>query len=505
MRARPEINHDRRACVIGAGFGGMAAALRLRAMGYAVTLLERQPDLGGRARVFRQDGFTFDAGPTVITAPYLFEELFALFGKTLADHVEMMPLCPWYRFLFADGSHFDYADEDATLQEIARLCPEDQTAYPRFLAHCKDLFSFGYERLAHAPMNDPLQTAFLLPAMIRRKVFQSVYTKTKRIFSDPRLKQAMAIQPLLLGGSPMQTTSIYLLIHALEQKWGVWFPKGGTGALVHALDTLMREQGIVIETGRTVTKLHRQGNIITAVETEDGHVRHFDIVVSNLDPLVLEGLIKQPRQFSLPRPRRRSFGLFIVYFGTSRIYHHVQHHTILMGPDFETQIGDLFRKKRVDPDNLSIYLHRPTATDPTLAPAGHDGFYALIPVPDLGYISEKEWEGGRKGELKDTLYETLEARLLPDLRRHIITEKLVTPAYFANDLLAFQGCGFSLAPLFTQSGFFRYHNRNPFARNLYLVGAGTHPGAGVPGVLNSAKVVESILKKDMMNNRVKAA
>lgn len=484
--------------VIGGGFGGMATALRLRALGHDVTLVERQPDLGGRARIFHQDGFSFDAGPTVITAPHLFAELFELFNKRLEDYVSLKNLELWYRFYFPDGHHLDYCHAEKMPELIADLSPQDAKNYPAFLAHTQEIFKMAYEGLASSPMHDFKTTLMHVPDMLRLGCFNSVYHKAGQYFKDPRVRQAFSIQPLLLGGNPLETTSIYLLIHALEQKWGVHFPEGGTGALVLALEKLMREENIEILTHTTINGVKRRSKSITSLSTDTGAQIQGDYFIGNIDPqhlYQLPGLkSKLPRMGS----RKQSFGLFVWYFGTNRRYEEIPHHSIIFGRDFEKECQNLFRQHRMPEEDFSIYLHRPTATDPKMAPEGCDAFYALVPVPNMKKTIP-DWQIAGES-LRHALCRKLQETLLPGLSESLVTEHFVTPHYFQNELLSPFGSGFSIAPVFYQSGYFRPHNKSGAPANLFLSGAGTHPGAGLPGVLNSAKVVETLVKEASISN-----
>lgn len=482
------------AVVIGAGLGGMAAALRLAAKGYRVTVLERQPAPGGRARVFERDGFRHDAGPTVITAPFLFDELFQLFGKRREDYATFVGLTPWYRFRFADGATFDYGGTvDDTLAEIRRFEPRDAEGYLAMLEHSRKLYDAGFTALADQPFHAVSTMLRQIPTLGRLRADRSVWQLVSKYLTHPQLRQAFSIQPLLVGGSPFDTTSIYGLIHYLERQSGVYFCIGGTGALVAALGRLMGEVGIVSRFGVTVDAIELIGRRAKGVRLASGETIAADIVVSNADPMHLyRHMLPEaalPANIRLKRRSRLSMGLFVLYFGTRRQYPQVAHHTISLGERYRGLLDDIFHRKMLPPD-FSLYLHRPTATDPTFAPPGCDSFYALAPVPNL--LGAVDWrEQGPK--LRDRIVAALERTLLPGLNETITADFFMTPQDFAADYLSFAGAGFSVAPYFTQSAWFRFHNRSEAADNLFLVGAGTHPGAGLPGVLCSAKVVEKLV------------
>lgn len=496
-RPHPAVNDPAapRAIVIGAGFGGLAAALRLRAKGYGVTLLERGQALGGRAQVFERDGFRHDAGPTVITAPFLLEELFELFDRRLEDHVNLVPLAPWYRFRFADGDTFDYGGTvDDTLREIARIEPADADGYLRLLDHSRRLFEAGFTELADQPFHRPWRMAREVPQLVRLKAYRSVWQLVASYLRHPKLRQAFSVQSLLVGGNPFDTTSIYGLIHYLERNWGVFFAMGGTGAIVAALGRLMKEVGVEVLFDTTVTALDVENGRASGVRLEDGRRLAADVIVSNADPMHLYGQMVAPRAQGLSarlkrRQARLSMGLFILYFGTRRQYPDVAHHTIWLGRRYRELLRDVFKGRGLAED-FSLYLHRPTATDASFAPPGCDSFYALCPVPNLD--AGIDW-AAQGPVLRDRIVAALEGTLLPDLGRHITADFFMTPQDFRTRYLSVAGAGFSIAPYFTQSAWFRFHNRAEGVEGLYLVGAGTHPGAGVPGVLCSAKVVDRLV------------
>ena len=483
------------AVVVGAGFGGMAAALRLRAKGYRVTLVDRCRQLGGRAQVFERDGFRHDAGPTVITAPFLFEELFALFGERFADHVELVPLKPWYRFLFADGDHFDYGGTlDETLAEIGRISADDREGYLRLLEHSRRIFDIGFTQLSAKPF-DRLRTMLrLIPSLLRLRCDRTVWGMVKTFLKNDKLRQAFSIQPLLVGGNPFDTTSIYGLIHYLERAHGVFFAMGGTGAITRALGALMERRGIAVRLGSTVQRIRIEAGAATAVELADGGVIPADLVVSNADAAHLyTSLIPRAQQAWSSRLKLAaasySMGLFVLYFGTRRRYPDVAHHTIWLGERYRELLDEIFNKKVLSKD-FSLYVHRPTATDPSFAPEGCESFYVLCPVPNLQADIDWAVEGPR---LRDRIVAALDRTMLPGLADTITAEFSMTPRDFSHDYLSVHGAGFSVAPLFRQSAWFRFHNRAEGIGNLYLVGAGTHPGAGLPGVLCSAKVVDALV------------
>jgi len=484
-----------RAVVIGAGFGGIAAALRARSKGYEVVLIDRCPRLGGRGQVFERDGYRHDAGPTVLTAPFLFEELFALFGRRMSDTVQLRALTPWYRFRFHDGDTFDYGGSvDDTLAEIRRIHAPDAQGYLNLLEASRAIYQIGFQDLADKPFHRFSDMLRCVPDLVRLGAHRTVWELVCRHLKHDKIRQAFSIQPLLVGGNPFDTTSIYALIHFLERAHGVHFVMGGTGALIDALERLMREVGIEIRLETTVSAIETRSGAVQAVQCAGGERIAADVVISNADPAHLYSRLLDNSQSHLTarlkvRHARKSMGLFVLYFGATRQWPEVAHHTILLGPRYRGLLDDIFHRK-VLADDLSIYLHRPTATDPSFAPPGHDSFYALVPVPNLEANLDWSVEGPR---LRARLIDVLHRTLLPGLQEAIRADFYMTPDDFAHDYLSPAGAGFSIAPNFTQSAWFRFHNRAEGPRNLFLVGAGTHPGAGMPGVLSSAKVLDRLL------------
>ena len=484
-----------KAIVIGAGFGGIAAALRLRAKGYAVTLIDRCAALGGRAQVYEREGFRHDAGPTVITAPFLFEELFALFGERFADHVKLVPLTPWYRFQFADGDTFDYGGTlEATLAEIERIEPRDRAGYLALLEHSRRIYDIGFTQLSAQPFHRLGTMLRQVPHLLGLRNYETVWQMVSRHLVSDKLRRAFSIQPLLVGGNPFDTTSIYGLIHFLERAHGVHFAMGGTGAVTRALGGLMERQGIALRLSTTVERVRIEQGVARGVVLADGTVVDADIVVSDADAAHLyRDLVPRAEQALATRVKlsqaHYSMGLFVMYFGTTRTYPDVAHHTIWMGDRYRELLEDIFHRQKLAED-FSLYVHRPTATDPSFAPAGQDSFYVLCPVPNLQADIDWATEGPR---LRDRIVDALERTMLPGLKAAITADFYKTPEDFRDEYRSVHGAGFSVAPIFRQSAWFRFHNKSESVRNLYLVGAGTHPGAGVPGVLCSAKVIDALI------------
>jgi phytoene desaturase len=483
------------ALVIGSGFGGLAAAIRLGARGYRVTILERRDQAGGRAYVYRQDGFVFDGGPTVITAPFLLEELWALCGKQMSDTIDMRPVSPFYRVRFHDGDVFDYQGDAAVMREqIHAFNPDDVAGYERFLDMSERIFKVGFEQLADEPFGSLLDMLKITPAMIRLQSYRTVYSLVARYIKDERLRQVFSFHPLLVGGNPFKTTSIYTLIAFLERKWGVYFPMGGTGSLIKGLVELIEGQGGELRLNTTVDQITVEAGRATGARLSTGEQIAADIVVSNADSAYLYKHMV-PAEYrrrwtdkKLERTRY-SMSLFVWYFGTKRKYEDVAHHTILLGPRYQGLLDDIFERK-VLADDFSLYLHRPTATDPSLAPEGCDAFYVLSPVPHLD--SGTDWEQAREG-YRAKICKYLADTVMPGLEDQIASSHILDPIGFRDELLSFKGAAFGVEPVLIQSAYFRPHNASEEIDRLYLVGAGTHPGAGVPGVLSSAKVLEKVI------------
>jgi phytoene desaturase len=488
-----------RAAVIGSGFGGLAAAIRLAASGVRVTVFEARDLAGGRAYVYKDAGFTFDAGPTVITAPHCIEELFSVAGRAMRDYVEMMPVTPFYRLLWDDGATFDYdGDGNHMLQQIRARNPADAAGYERFVAYSKEVFETGYTKLAHTPFprfSDMLRVA---PKLAKLRADRSVYKTVSKFVKDEHIREALSFHSLLVGGNPFETSSIYTLIHYLERNWGVFFPRGGTGALVQALVRLLAELGGELRLNAPVRGIRVTPDRKHLVTTDEHVDESFDLVVSNAD--VHQTYAKLYGDTPAARPMRKrlekmdwSMSLYVLYFGTDRSYRdEVAHHTVVFGPRYRELLDDIFHGSELA-DDFSLYLHAPHVTDPSLAPPGGGAFYVLSPVPHLGH-APLDWNaiGTRYG---DRILASLE-RVLPDLRKHVVVRRQFTPADFQSQLGSHIGSAFSVAPTLTQSAYFRPHNRDKRIPGLYLVGAGTHPGAGVPGVINGAKATYASIAED---------
>ena len=481
--------------VIGSGFGGIAAALRLRAKKHNVTLIEKHNDLGGRARVFKKNGFIFDGGPTVITAPYLIYELFEIFNKKPEDYIEIKSLDIWYRFLFEDGTSFDYSGNEVSMKnQIEKISKNDVKGYENLLKFTQKIFDKGFSELADVPFDRPFFMMKQLPALINLKSYKSVYSLVSSHIKNEKLRRMLSMHPLLVGGNPFTTTSIYGLILFLEKKWGIHYSMGGTGNIIKGLEKLMLEENIKILKGSEVTKINLENGKIKSVKLKNQNEIEVDNVICNADPpAVYDELLDNKKSnfiFKWKKERMEySMGLFVYYFGTKKVYENVAHHTIKFGDKYKEHLEDIFENKKLNED-ISFYLHRPSATDKSMAPENHDCFYVLVPVPNNQSKINWSIEGEK---LKELVIKKMEKSLLPGLKDNIVEDFYLTPDYFEKELNTKYGSGFSIQPKFSQSAYFRFHNKSEVCDGLYFVGAGTHPGAGVPGVLSSAKVLDKIL------------
>ena len=481
--------------IVGSGFGGLASALRLRAKGFDVTLVEKHSDLGGRARVFKKGSFTYDGGPTVITAPYLFEELFSLFNKKISNYVEIVPLDLWYRFVFNDGQTFDYSgDEKSMEREVKKFSDKDFKGYKNLVNFTEKIFNKGFTDLADKPFNNFTFMLKQIPSLLNLKSYVSVYKLVSNYITNEKLRRVFSMHPLLVGGNPFTTTSIYTLILFLEKKWGIHYSMGGTGSIVKALEKLMEEENIKVIKAAEVTEIISNGKKVKGVKLNNSKIIECDYIVCNSDPPnVYQNLIKSKNKYNFLFKQKMkrmdySMGLFVYYFGSKKQYKDVAHHTIYFGNSYEKHLDKIFEQKILSED-ISYYLHRPSATDPNMAPSGQDAFYVLVPVPNN--LSNINWSN--EGEkFKNLILEKMDRSVLPGIKKNVVSDFYLTPDYFEKELATLHGSGFSIQPKFSQSAYFRFHNQSEVFENLYFVGAGTHPGAGMPGVLSSAKVLDKL-------------
>lgn len=489
--------------VIGSGFGGLGAGIRLAARGHEVEIFEKRDKPGGRAYVFEKNGFKFDAGPTVITAPFLFDELFKLAGKKTEDYFKLVPLNPFYRIFNHEGKYFEYNnDTDFTLGQIEKWNPEDKDGYLRFIKTTKPIFQKGFVELADKPFLKITDMLKVVPDLIRLKSHKNVYEYVSSFIKDDFLRQCFSFHPLLVGGNPFDTTSIYAMIHYLERRWGVHYSIGGTGAAVNGLVKLFGELGGKIHMNSEIKEITVKNRKVTGVKFTDCSEYSADAIVSNADvAFTYMNLIEkeQRRKYSNKKLEnmKYSMSLFVIYFGTKKRYTdtNLVHHNIILGKRYKGLLDDIFTKKHLAED-FSLYLHMPTYSDNTIAPEGHEAFYVLSPVPHLG--SAVDWKK-EAGPYRDKIMNFLERNYLPGLKANIVAEHYVDPLYFRDELNSYLGSGFSVQPVLTQSAWFRPHNRSEDFDNLYFVGAGTHPGAGLPGVLSSAKIIDNLIENTYLN------
>ncbi len=483
------------AVVIGTGFGGLAAAIRLSVKGYRVQMLEKLDAPGGRAYVHKQDGFTFDAGPTIITLPHLIGELFTLCGREMKDHVDLRLMSPFYRIRFDDGTHFDYSNNDEEmLAQIEQLSPEDVQGFKNLMVASERCFQLGFVELGMVPFETFGDVVKAMPNLIKMKAWQTIYGLVAKHIKHPKLRIVMSFHPLLIGGNPYSVTAVYALIHSLERRWGVHSAMGGTGAIVNALVNLLEERQVPIRYNAPVTRIRVADGRATGVELDSGEFIPADIVVSNGDAAWTYRHLVGPQHRKHWTDRRiakgkYSSGLFVWYFGTDRRYEDVPHHMMVLGPRYKGLLQDIFKNHTLSKD-FSLYLYRPTATDPSLAPPGCDSFYVLSVVPNLS--SETDWPAVT-AQYQDAIATALEESVLPNLRQHVVSSKVTTPQDFQDRLWSYKGAGFGLEPILVQSAWFRPHNRSEDVDGLFMVGASSQPGAGVPSVLMSAKMLEQVV------------
>jgi phytoene desaturase len=488
----------RTAAVIGSGFGGLALAIRLQSAGIATTVIEARDKPGGRAYHWVKDGHVFDAGPTVITDPACLAELWALSGSDIAQDVELLPVAPFYRLSWPDGTIFDYSNDDALLDaQIRALEPGDVEGYRRFLRYSAGVYVEGYEKLGAVPFLDFKSMLKAAPQLARYQAWRSVYSIVAGFVKNEKLRQALSFHTLLVGGNPMTTSAIYALIHKLERDGGVWFARGGTNALIAGMVRLFERLGGTLRLGNPVAHIGAAGGRAEEVRTQSGWSGRFDAVASNADVVRTYDMLGHKRGAAAARRLRRkrfSPSLFVVHFSTGGTWEDIPHHSILFGPRYQGLLGDIYRGNALA-DDPSLYLHHPTATDPGMAPPGKSTFYALAPVPHLGR-APLDWaaEGPRYAR---RILEILEERMMPGLSQRLELMFHWSPADFERDLASHLGSAFSLEPILTQSAYFRVHNRDDAIPNLYFVGAGTHPGAGIPGVVGSAKATAGLMIADL--------
>ncbi|PZO04878.1 MAG: phytoene desaturase [Alphaproteobacteria bacterium] len=490
---------SKRAVVIGAGFGGIALAIRLQRAGIQTTLVEKRDKPGGRAYYWQEEGFTFDAGPTVITDPDCLKELFEGTGSELKDYVDLMPVDPFYRLCWEDGASFDYNDDQEAMErQIGAFNPRDVEGYNKFHEYSEDLYQEGYLKLGAVPFQSFWSMIKAAPELARLESWNSVHAMVARYIEDPHLRQAFSFHTLLVGGDPFKTSSVYALIHALERRGGVWFARGGTRALIAGLIRFFEDLGGDFLLDAPVARIEMQGDRATGVTLESGEFIPAEMVASNADVVHTYGkmLGHTPRGAAKAKSlksKRFSMSLFVLHFGLKTPQPQLAHHTICFGARYRELISEIFAGPKL-PEDFSLYLHAPCATDPSMAPEGMSSHYVLSPVPHLG-VADIDWSVTGP-QYREKIIDYLEERYIPNLRRDLVTTRIYTPADFKDDLHAHLGSAFSLEPILTQSAWFRTHNRDDKVPNLYVVGAGTHPGAGIPGVVGSAKATAGLMLED---------
>ncbi len=486
--------------IIGSGFGALGAAARLAARGYDVEIFEKRDKPGGRAYVYEQDGFKFDGGPTVVTAPFMFDDIFAAAGRRREEYVEFTPLDPFYRIFDHTGRAFDYNDDPEFIaDQIRQWNPADADGYHRFMRSTKAIFQKGFVELADQPfltVGDMLRVA---PDLIRLQSHKSVYRYVSQFIDNEFLRRCFTFHPLLIGGNPFDSSSIYAMIHYLEREWGIHYVMGGTGALVNALVQLIEELGGRFHYNAEVSEIIVDGRRATGIRLADGTTHRADHVISNADvawtylnmiPSRARGVRNSDLRYR--KLTRYSMSLVVIYFGTKKLYRHegkLAHHNIILSERYQGLLADIFKAKQL-PQDFSLYLHMPTLTDPSIAPDGHESLYVLSPVPHLG--ADVDWATAAK-PYRDAIMQFLEDNYLLELQANIVSEHMIDPRHFETTLNSHLGAAFSIEPVLTQSAWFRPHNRSEDFDNLYFVGAGTHPGAGLPGVLSSSKIAEDLI------------
>lgn len=489
------------AAIIGAGFGGLALAIRLQSAGVATTIVEARDKPGGRGYYWEKDGFTFDGGPTVITDPPCLEELWALSGHKMADDIELMPVFPFYRLNWSDGTNFDYSNDAPGLKaEIEKLNPEDVEGYRKFLEYSKGVYKEGYQKLGTVAFLDFASMIKAAPALMKYQAWRSVYSIVSSYVKDEKLREALSFHTLLVGGNPMSTSAIYALIHTIEKDGGVWFAKGGTNRLVAAMVTHFERLGGTLRLADPVEEIETRGDKVTGVRTKSGWRMDCDMLASNGDLMhtyrdLLTSNKRGERAAKSLNRKSWSPSLFVLHLGIKGTWPGIPHHMILFGPRYKGLLDDIY-KNGVLPKDFSLYLHHPTVTDPSLAPEGCSTFYVLAPVAHMGK-APLDWDGDVGEAMTERILDELERRLIPDIRSRIMTQFHYTPADFGRDLSAHLGSAFSLEPVLWQSAYMRAHNRDDAISNLYFVGAGTHPGAGVPGVVGSAKATAELMLEEL--------
>ncbi len=493
------MTNDTRVVVVGSGFGGLSAAVRMQAAGYQTTILEKRHQLGGRAGVFERDGYTFDTGPTIITPPFLIHDLFQVADRDSSDYLEMVEIKPKYRLYFPDDTHMEYGSSEDNVKEIERLSPRDVEGYKKYMKAIKPVYELGFEKFGSMPFTSIWDMVKMGPSGVKHKAYKSVYGLVSSYMKDERLRSAMSFNPLFIGGNPLKATSIFSLITYIEEKHGMWWIRGGTHKFVDALERLFKELGGQIKLNSEVDKIVvGSKKQVKGVSTSTGDEYDADVVISNADVATTytQMIDKKFRRYNTDGKYKNadySMSLFMIYFGVKKKYPEMLHHSIVFGKRYKGLLKDIFNKNIV-PEDFSTYLHIPTRTDPEMAPSGSETMYACTPVANLD--ANIDWDT-KKDEYRDHILSHLDERILPGLLDNLGPTEVFTPLDFKREFNSVKGAGFSLQPLLMQSGFFRPHNKSRDIQGLYFVGAGTHPGAGVPSVLMSADITSQLVNEDL--------
>ncbi|MFQ6754647.1 phytoene desaturase [Cereibacter sphaeroides] len=487
-----------RALVIGSGLGGLAAAMRLGAKGWRVTVIDKLDVPGGRGSSITQEGHRFDLGPTIVTVPQSLRDLWKICGRDFDADVELKPIDPFYEVRWPDGSHFTVRQStEAMKAEVARLSPGDVAGYEKFLKDSEKRYWFGYEDLGRRSMHKLWDLIKVLPTFGMMRADRSVYQHAALRVKDERLRMALSFHPLFIGGDPFNVTSMYILVSQLEKEFGVHYAIGGVAAIAAAMAKVIEGQGGSFRMNTEVDEILVEKGTATGVRLASGEVLRAGLVVSNADAghTYMRLLRNHPRRRwtdTHVKSRRWSMGLFVWYFGTrgtKGMWPDVGHHTIVNAPRYKGLVEDIFLKGKLAKD-MSLYIHRPSITDPTVAPEGDDTFYALSPVPHLKQAQPVDWQAAAE-PYRESVLEVLE-QSMPGIGERIGPSLVFTPETFRDRYLSPWGAGFSIEPRILQSAWFRPHNISEEVANLFLVGAGTHPGAGVPGVIGSAEVMAKL-------------
>jgi phytoene desaturase len=490
----------KRIAIIGSGFGGLAEGIRLQARGYEVTIYEKRSKVGGRAYQLKRKGYTFDMGPSLITAPFIIENVFESAGKRMDSYIEIKRLNPFYRIYFHDKSYMDYNDNPTMMKaELAKFNTSDAANYDRFFEDVKPIYdAIITEGLGGTAFSSWKSFLKFVPRAVKLGGFLPVYSFVSKYFRDERNRFAFSFHPLFIGGSPFRAPSIYAMIPYLERAAGVWYSQGGMYSLVQAFEKVFLELGGIIKTNSEVDQIIVENGLAKGIRVGQQEIL-VDAVVSNGDvPFTYKNLIapehrKKWNNAAIDR-LHITMSCFLLYIGTRKQYPELKHHTLILSQRYRELVSDIFDKK-ILADDFSMYLHVPTRSDASMAPPGCESMYLLVPVPHLG--GKIAWKGAAE-PFKEKILDFLENDFgMKDLRENIEILEMFTPLDFESQLNSYLGNAFAIEPRLTQSAVFRPHNKAEDIERLYFVGAGTHPGGGVPGVLLSAEATEKCIIEDL--------